>query len=108
MSAVKNPRKAYDYRLFGDFDFSRFAGRFTEAEAPPWQKKKKTPVEREKERGQSIETAYAACSMNGDVKLSDLMEYMGKTRNTVKNYIKDHDGFVLEDGMVRRVSSVNS
>ena len=78
----------------------------TNTKGSPWRAnfgRKKTNAERAQERKDSLETAYEACSGNGLVKLSDLMEYMGVTSNTVKKRLKEHGGFVLENGIVGRV-----
>ena len=41
--------------------------------------------------------------MGGDVTITDLMAYMGKTKNTVRGYIDEHPGFERDGGIVRRV-----
>lgn len=74
-----------------------------EGESPPWQKnfsKKKTPEERKEERKKSLETAYEAQGINGKVTIEDLSEYMGVTDKTVRNRIKEHGGFWIDDGNV--------
>lgn len=76
-----------------------------EAEKAPWQKaigKRKTPADKKKERKQSIETAYEACGINDKVTVEDLAEYMAVTIKTVRNRLKEHGGFVIEEGNVRK------
>lgn len=76
-----------------------------EAEKAPWQKaigKRKTPADKKKERKQSIETAYEACGINEIVTVEDLAEYMAVTEKTVRNRLKEHGGFVIEEGNVRK------
>lgn len=76
-----------------------------EAEKAPWQKaigKRKTPADKKKERKQSIETAFEACGINEIVTVEDLAEYMAVTEKTVRNRLKEHGGFVVEEGNVRK------
>lgn len=76
-----------------------------EAEKAPWQKaigKRKTPSDKKKERKQSLETAYEACGINEKVTVEDLAEYMAVTEKTVRNRLKEHGGFVIEEGNVRK------
>lgn len=78
----------------------------TEGDAPAWKhsgREKKKPVDKRQERLQALETAYDACNMGGDVTITDLMAYMGKTKNTVRGYIDEHPGFERDGGTVRRV-----
>lgn len=73
-----------------------------EEKKPSWQKKKKTPEERKKEKENSLKTAFEASDLdgNGSVKLSDLSEYMGVSINTIKKYVDDSKEFTRENGMV--------
>lgn len=68
-----------------------------EGEMPIWKRGKKaqkSPEEKQKDRNKSLEIAYEACSINGEIiKVRDLAEYMGVTEKTVWNYIKGHGGF---------------
>jgi len=62
---------------------------------------KKTPEEQKHERMESLETAYSACNMDdGQVTLKDLAEYMGVGEKTVRNRIKEHGGFWIDEGNV--------
>lgn len=62
--------------------------------------RKKSPKERAKEREQSVETAFAACKMSGKVTVSALSEYMGVTEKTVRNRLKEHGGYWIDEGTV--------
>lgn len=76
-----------------------------EAEKAPWQKaigKRKTPADKKKERKQSLETAFEACGINEKVTVEDLAEYMAVTEKTIRNRLKEHGGFVVEEGNVRK------
>lgn len=54
---------------------------------PAWQKKQKTPDERKKEKDDSLRIAFEANDLEktGRIKITDLVDYMGVTLNTVKN-----------------------
>ena len=69
----------------------------------PWKKnfsKKKSPEEKKQERKSAIETAYSACNTDGKVTLKDLSEYMGVGEKTVRNRLKEHGGFWIDDGEI--------
>lgn len=71
--------------------------------SPGWKKnftKKKSPEEAKKERKESLEKAYEACGINEQVTVQDLSEYMGVTDKTVRNRIKEHSGFWIDEGIV--------
>ena len=72
----------------------------------PWQKKKKDPEERKKEKADGLRTAFEANDLEGTgkVKLSDLSGHMGVAVNTVKKYVDESKEFKRENGMVSRVS----
>ncbi|MHC1723196.1 MAG: AAA family ATPase [Aminipila sp.] len=74
-----------------------------DGESPPWKKnfpKKKSPEERKKERNEAIETAFEACGINEKVTVQAMSEYMGVSEKTVRNRIKDHGGFWIDEGEV--------
>ena len=81
-----------------------------ETEKPTWQKRKKTPEERKKEKEDSLRTAFDASDLDGSgsVKISDLMTYMGVSANTMKKYVDGSKEFRRENGMVFRVSKGKS
>ena len=70
---------------------------------PAWQKaltKRKDPEEKKKERRMSLETAYGACKIDGEVSVNALAEYMGVTEKTVRNRLKEHGGYWIDEGIV--------
>lgn len=72
-------------------------------EKPAWQKaidKRKPKDVKEKERKESLETAFQACGIDGDVTIQTLVEYMGVTERTVRNRVKEHGGFWIDEGIV--------
>lgn len=76
-----------------------------EEEKPSWKKamdKRKSPAQKQKERREAVETAFEACGINEKVTLKDLAEYMAVTEKTVRNHLKEHGGFVIEENEVRK------
>lgn len=76
-----------------------------EGERAPWKKaidKRKPKEVKSKERRSALETAFEACSFEGDVTVPALEEYMGLTKNSVKSRIKEHGGFEIDNGVVTR------
>lgn len=76
-----------------------------ESDKQPWKRateKRKSPAEKKKERKQSLEMAFEACGINENVTVEDLAEYMAVTEKTVRNRLKEHGGFVVEEGNVRK------
>ena len=78
-----------------------------DGEVPLWKKaaeKRKPPGDKKKERKEAIETAYSACTIDGDVTVEAMAEYMGVTEKTVRNRIKEHGDFWIDEGKVGRKS----
>ncbi|MBE5973225.1 MAG: DNA primase [Paenibacillaceae bacterium] len=77
-----------------------------EADAPSWKRnfsKKKSPEEAKKERKESLETQYESLksfNKDGKVSIKDLAEGMGTTEKTIRNRIKEHGGFWIDEGYV--------
>lgn len=70
---------------------------------PTWKKnfaKKKTDAERKTERKNSLETAFEACGIDDKVTVKSMAEYMGVTEKTVRNRLKEHGGFWIDEGQV--------
>lgn len=71
-----------------------------ETEAPTWTKnfpKKRSNKERQDERKEGIETAFSAVAENGECSITELAEYLGVTDRTVRNHLKEHGDFWIED-----------
>lgn len=69
----------------------------------PWVngfKSKKSNEEHKNDRKESLEIAFEVCSMDGKVTLDDLAEYLGKSTDTVRRYVKEHGGFWIENAEV--------
>ena len=81
-----------------------------EKEKTAWQRRQKTPEERKQEKEDSLMEAFEASDLegNGAVKLSDLVDYMGVTLNTVKKYVDRSQNLKRENGMAVKVSKVSN
>ena len=67
-----------------------------------WQKnfsKKKSNSERKDDRKAFIETAFSAEAEDGKASVKAISEYLGVTEQTVRNRLKEHGGFWVEDGI---------
>lgn len=76
-----------------------------EEEKPSWKKameKRKNPAEKKKERKNAVDTAYEACGINEKVTVQDLSEFMGVSEKTVRNRLKEHGGFEINESVVTR------
>lgn len=69
---------------------------------PGRDRRTKTPEDREAERKASLEEAFDACDMGGGVTIEEVAEYLGVVEKTVRNRIKEHGGFWVEDGRLGR------
>lgn len=77
-----------------------------EGDAPPWKKnftKKKSPEDRKQEQKEALEMAYESCTIEDVVTLDSIAEFMGVTEKTVRNRIKNHGGFWINNGEVGRI-----
>ena len=61
---------------------------------------RKSKEEKKAERKESIEEVFNACNLDGNVTVSDLVEYSGKTEVTIRKHLKEHGGFVVKGGFV--------
>jgi RecA-family ATPase len=74
-----------------------------DGDQPPWKrnlKKKKSPKQMLEERKKSIETAFEAAGFDGQPTVKSMAEYMGITEKTVRNRLKEHGGFWIDEGNV--------
>lgn len=75
-----------------------------EGDSPPWQKgaKKNTDNKksRKEERLEALEEGFEAVAKDGKVLIEELSEAVGKAERTVRNYIKEHPDFDIQDGLV--------
>jgi RecA-family ATPase len=74
-----------------------------EGAAPPWKanfKKKKSPEQQKKDKKISLENAIEACGFDGKPTVQKIAEYLGTTEKTVRNRIKEHGGFWVDESEV--------
>ncbi|MFV0395493.1 MAG: DNA primase, partial [Coprobacillaceae bacterium] len=75
-----------------------------EGEGPTWkknfEKSKKDPEQLKKEKNEAVETAYGACSIDGDVSIKSMASYMGVSEKTVRRRVKEHGGFWIDEGII--------
>lgn len=72
---------------------------------PQWQKAKearKSPEDKKKERMKSLEFAYEALKIEGEVTIKALEEYFTLSTNAVRKRVDEHPGFERNDGTVIR------
>ncbi len=78
-----------------------------EREEPVWQKKKSAapPRDRKKERLEALDMAFAACDLEGTGRVAqkDLMEYTGKAKKTVQNWVDEHPGYTRDNGVIQKL-----
>ena len=77
------------------------------AKGSPWKKNfsgRKSAEERKQDRHKSLETAYEACHIDGDVTVKNMAEYLGITEKSVRNRLKEHGDFWIDEGKIGRKS----
>ena len=62
--------------------------------------KRKPKAQKMQERQGSIETAYEACGIDGKVTVQGIAEYLGVSEKTVRNRIKEHGGYWVDNNEV--------
>ena len=62
--------------------------------------KKKSKEEKKEERKESIEELFNACNVDGNVTVTDLVEYSGKSEMSIRRHLKEHGGFTINGGFV--------
>lgn len=62
--------------------------------------RKKTKEELKEERMQSLEMAYEVQGINEQVTVKDLAEFLGKSEETIRNYVKEHGEYRIDKGVV--------
>ena len=93
----------FDYPIHREDGNGVLADIDPDGEEPGWRRaigKRKPKAVKEKERKEAVETAFEACGIEGTVTVSALAEYMGVTEKTVRNRLKEHGGFWIDDNEV--------
>ena len=77
-----------------------------DTETPPWKKgadrNKKNAKERKNDRRKALEEAVENGNFGDEPSVNDVAEYMGISDRTVRDRIKEHGGYVIEDGIVKK------
>lgn len=79
---------------------------------PAWQKgaakNKKNAQERKTDRRKALEEAIDGSNFGDTPSVSDVAEYLGISERTVRDRIKEHGGYTIEDGIVHRKAKKQS
>lgn len=77
-----------------------------DTEIPPWKKgadrNKKNAKERKNDRRKALEEAVENGNFGDEPSVKEVAEYMGISDRTVRDRIKEHGGYVIEDGIVKK------
>jgi RecA-family ATPase len=99
----------FDYPVHRIDDTGMLKDVDADGEQPYWKqnlkksgKRNKSPEERKKERSEALSMAYEACSIGEQVTVKDLSEYMGKSEDTVRRYIKETGQYWVDGSEVGR------
>ncbi len=68
----------------------------------PWKSSKWTLEARKRERYRILDDWYRELGKQGEVSIEDLASAMGVTGKTVRNYIREHGGYRIREGIVTR------
>lgn len=75
-----------------------------EAEKPPWQKgstkNKKNAQNRKLDRKAALEAAIDGSNFGEKPSVNDVAEYLGISERTVRDRVKEHGGYIIEDGFI--------
>lgn len=74
-----------------------------EGETAPWQAKNKVKKPKRDPKAE-LDAAYEAGTIDGDVTLQAMAEYLGLTDRTVRNHINKYGGYEVENGIVFKKS----
>ena len=80
-----------------------------EIERPPWQKgvskNKQKTADRKKERRRALEEAIENGSFGEDPTVKDVADYLGIAERSVRDRVKEHGGYEIENGIIRKKNS---
>ena len=75
------------------------------AELPPWKKgadkNKKNAEERKEERRKSLEEAVENACFGEKPTVDEVANYLGISHRSVRDRVKEHGGYVIEDGVIQ-------
>lgn len=65
--------------------------------------KKKTSAQRKEERKNAAEITFEGQAVDGVASLADMAQSLGCSEKTARNHLKEHGGFIINDGKVMRI-----
>nr|WP_243206393.1 AAA family ATPase [Neobittarella massiliensis] len=72
----------------------------------PWEvlpgRRTSSKIDRTQARQNTVEEAFAVCGREGRAAVRDMAAHLQVTERTVRNRLKEHGGFLVKDGQVRR------
>lgn len=95
----------FDYPVHREDESGALKDVQPEDEKPGWKKameKRKPPAQKKKERKEALEAAIEGSNFGEPPKVSDLAGYMAIAERTVRERIKEHGGYEIKDGIVRK------
>ena len=99
----------FDYPVHRIDDTGMLKDVDADGEQPYWKqnlkksgKRNKSPEERRQERIDALSTAYEACSIGEKVTVKDLAEYMGKSEDTIRRYLKESGQYWVDGSEIGR------
>ena len=80
-----------------------------ETELPPWKKgaakNKKSAADRKEERRRALEEAVENGNFGEEPAVRDVADYLGIAERSVRDRVKEHGGYVIEDGVIHKKAS---
>lgn len=80
-----------------------------ESEQPPWKKgairNKKNAGNRKEDRKKALEEAIGNSSFEDSPSVDEVADYLGISDRTVRDRVKEHGGYVIEDGVICKKGS---
>ena len=80
-----------------------------ETELPPWKKgaakNKKSAADRKEERRRALEEAVENGNFGEEPAVKDVADYLGIAERSVRDRVKEHGGYVIEDGVIHKKAS---
>ncbi len=77
----------------------------TDDERPPWKrgadKNKKNAKDRKQDRAKALEEAIKGSNFGESPAVSDVATYLGISERTVRDRIREHGGYSIEDGIIK-------
>lgn len=67
------------------------------------EKNKMNTGKRQNDRKHALEEAIANGNFGDDPKVGDVAEYLGKSERTIRNMVKEHSDYTVENGVIKRI-----